>query len=167
MPVLTPMPNAIVDTAASVHFVSMLDRLLPINVGGPLNLLRLAADTRPKALHLSSSYAVFNEASYQGVSVVMEDPLIGDGVGFRNSYPASKWIAERVTDLARERGFNITTHRLGVLWGDARTGRSKPDDREGMRHSARAHAASRQAGDILSRFSACVIDGVDEVQKAA
>jgi thioester reductase-like protein len=59
---------------------------------------------------------------------VAEAPLIGNGAGFRVGYPMSKWIAERVTDLARERGWRIATHRLGLLWGDARTGRSKPDD---------------------------------------
>jgi thioester reductase-like protein len=99
-----------------------------VNVGGALNLMRLAGDTRPKPLHLASSYSVFNEASYGGVPRVREEPLIGDGAGFRVGYPMSKWIAERVTDLARERGWSVTTHRLGLLWGDARTGRSKPDD---------------------------------------
>lgn len=120
--------DVIVDTAASVSFLSPLSQLLPVNVGGVVNLLRLAADTRPKPLHLSSSYSVFNAASYRGVARVTEDPLVGDGVGLRSGYPASKWIAERVGDLARARGFNVTTHRLGLLWGDARTGRSKADD---------------------------------------
>lgn len=120
--------DAIVDAAANVNFLSPLDHLLPINVGGPLNLLRLAGATRPKPLHLSSSYSVFNEASYKGVTKVLEEPLVGEGQGFRGAYPASKWVAERVGDLARDRGWNVTTHRIGYLWGDARTGRSKPSD---------------------------------------
>ena len=120
--------DVIVHAAANVNFMPPLDRLWPVNVGGVLNLLRLAGDTRRKPLHLASSYSVFNEASYAGVPGVAEEPLVGDGAGFRVGYPMSKWIAERVTDLARERGWTIATHRLGLLWGDARTGRSKADD---------------------------------------
>jgi thioester reductase-like protein len=120
--------DAIVDAAANVNFLAPLDRLMPINVGGPLNLLRLAAATRPKPVHLSSSYSVFNEAAYQGVTHVPEDALIGEGEGFNGGYPASKWIAERVGDAARARGWNVTIHRLGYLWGDTRSGERKPDD---------------------------------------
>jgi thioester reductase-like protein len=120
--------DAIVHTAADVNFMRSLDQLLAVNVGGAVNLLRLAGHARPKPVHLASSYSVFNEASYNGVAQVTEESLVGDGVGFRHAYPMSKWIAERVTDLARPRGWNITTHRLGLLWGDARTGRAKADD---------------------------------------
>jgi thioester reductase-like protein len=138
--------DAIVDAAASVNFLSPLYDLLPVNVGGPLNLLRLSAAARPKPLHLSSSYSVFNEASYRGVTNVTEDPLVGDGQGFRRGYPASKWIAERVGDLARDRGWNVTMHRLGYLWGDARTGRSKPND--ALTLNVRACLAIGKAQDV-------------------
>lgn len=120
--------DVIVHSAANVNFMPSLDQIWPANVGGVLHLLRLAAHTRPKAVHLASSYSVFNEASYAGVTRVMEEPLVGDGVGFRVGYPQSKWVAERVTDLACDRGWQVATHRFGLLWGDARTGRSKADD---------------------------------------
>ncbi len=92
-----------VDAAASVSFLAPLSGLLAINVGGPLNLLRLAAAVRPKPVHLSSSSSVFNAAAYTGAATAFEDPLVGDGEGFRGGYPASKWIAERLSDLARAR----------------------------------------------------------------
>jgi thioester reductase-like protein len=88
-----------------------------------------------------------SEASnIRGVTRVTEEPLIGEGVGFRMGYPASKWIAERVTDLARDRGWSVTTHRLGLLWGDARTGRSKADDVVTL--NVRACLAMGQAQDV-------------------
>jgi thioester reductase-like protein len=120
--------DVIVHTAANVTFMPSFDQVWPANVGGVLNLLRLAGHTRPKPLHLASSYSVFNELSYRGVQRVLEEPLIGDGRGFQRGYPASKWVAERITDRASERGWCVTTHRLGLLWGDTRTGRSKVDD---------------------------------------
>src|SRR5262245_59125927 len=79
--------GVIVHAAANVSFMPTLEQLWPVNVGGALNLLRLAGHTRPKALHLASSYSVFNEASYIGVRHVKEDALIGDGTGFRVGYP--------------------------------------------------------------------------------
>lgn len=138
--------DVIVHAAANVNFLPTLDGLLPVNVGGAVNLLRLAGHTRLKPLHLASSYSVFNEASYTGVPRVTEEPLVGDGAGFRRGYPMSKWIAERVTDLARERGWSVITHRLGLLWGDARTGRSKADD--ALTLSVRACLAIGQAQDL-------------------
>jgi len=138
--------DAIVDAAANVNFITPLDRLLPVNVGGPLNLLRLAAAIRPKPVHLSSSYSVFNEASYKGVTHVAEDALVGEGEGFNGGYPASKWIAERVSDAARARGWNVTTHRLGYLWGDTRSGQSKPDDAVTL--NVRACLAMGKAQDV-------------------
>lgn len=138
--------DVIVDAAASVNFIRPLDHLLPTNVGGPINLLRLAAEVRPKALHLSSSYSVFNASAYDDAAFVGEDPLIGDGAGFRGGYPASKWIAERIGDLARARGWNVTIHRLGYLWGDTRTGRSKADDPVTL--NVRACIAMGMAQDI-------------------
>lgn len=138
--------DAIVDAAANVNFIKPLDQLLPINVGGPLNLLRLAAETRPKPVHLSSSYSVFNEAAYAGVTDVREEALVGEGEGFNGGYPASKWIAERVGDAARDRGWNVTIHRLGYLWGDTRSGQSKPDDVVTL--NVRACLAMGQAQDV-------------------
>jgi thioester reductase-like protein len=145
--------DVIVDAAASVNFLSPLNGLLPINVGGPINLLRLAGAVRPKPLHLSSSYSVFNEKAYAGVTTVSEDPLVGDGEGFRGGYPASKWIAERVSDLARERGWNVTTHRLGYLWGDTRTGRSKPDDALTLNVRACLMMGKAQDVDVLMHIT--------------
>jgi thioester reductase-like protein len=120
--------DVLIHAAADVNFMRSLDQLMPINIGGAVNLLRLAGHTRLKPLHLASSYSVFNETSYSGVGRVEEEPLVGHGGGFRHGYPMSKWLAERVTDLARERGWSVTTHRLGLLWGDARSGRAKADD---------------------------------------
>lgn len=148
--------DVIIHSAANVNFMPSIDHIWPANVGSVLHLLRLAGHTRPKPLHLASSYSVFNEASYAGVSRAMEEPLVGDGVGFRVGYPQSKWVAERVTDLARERGWRIATHRLGLLWGDARTGRSKTDDL--MTQVVRACLVIGQAQDLTFLMHVTPVD---------
>jgi thioester reductase-like protein len=148
--------DVIVHAAANVNFMPPLDQLWPANVGGALNLLRLAGHTRLKPFHLASSYSVFNEASYRGVLRVTEEPLVGDGEGFGRGYPMSKWVAERVTDLARDRGWSVATHRLGLLWGDARTGRSKADD--ALTLSVRACLALGRAYDSASLMHVTPVD---------
>lgn len=120
--------DAIVHAAANVSFLPAFEKLVPVNVAGTLALIRLAGAVRNKPLHLVSTYAVFNAAEYRGLAVATETPLAGAGTGFRRGYPASKWVSERLGDLARERGWSVTAYRAGLLWGDARTGRGKPDD---------------------------------------
>lgn len=120
--------DAIVHAAANVSFLPSFERLRPVNVDSIVTLLRFASSGRPKRLHQISTYAVFNAAEYRNATLAREQPLTGEGTGFRRGYPASKWAAERLGDLARERGWNVTVYRAGLLWGDLRTGRSKPDD---------------------------------------
>lgn len=120
--------TAIYHVAANVNFLPSYAELKPANVDGLREILRLAATARPKPLHTISSYSVFNAADYAGRTHVAEEPLAGDGAGFRRGYPASKWVAERVGDLARARGFDVTTYRAGLIWGDTRTGLCKSDE---------------------------------------
>lgn len=119
---------SIYHVAANVNFLPSYAELKPANVDGLRELLRLAATARSKPLHTVSSYSVFNAAHYADRTQVAEVPLEGDGTGFRRGYPASKWVAERIGDLARERGFDVTTYRAGLIWGDTRTGFCKSDE---------------------------------------
>ncbi len=120
--------DTIMHAAANVSFLPNFDRLRPVNVDSVTTLLRLAAAARPKRVHLVSTYAIFNAAEYNGTTLAREEPARGDGTGFRRGYPASKWAAERLGGLARDRGWNVTVHRAGLLWGDLQTGQSKSDD---------------------------------------
>lgn len=120
--------DTIYHTAANVSFLPTYEKLKGVNVGGLLAMLRLAACGRAKSIHHVSTYSVFNAADYNGHSTVYEEPLRGLGQGFRRGYPASKWVAERIGDLARQRGWSIASYRAGLLSGDTRLGRSKDDD---------------------------------------
>lgn len=120
--------DAIYHLAAGVSFGPDYAELHATNVAGLGELLRLAATGRAKPVHLVSSYSVGNERQFDGGGTVPEAPLTGRGAGFMHGYPASKWAAERYADLARARGFDIAIYRAGLIWGDTRTGRCKPDE---------------------------------------
>lgn len=113
--------------AADVNFLPTYEKLKPANVGGLIAMLRLAASGPAKPIHHVSTYSVFNAEDYQGCRVAREEALVGGGKGFRRGYPASKWVAERVGDLARQRGWSIASYRAGLLSGDQRHGRAKDD----------------------------------------
>lgn len=125
---LSQQVDTIYHTAANVSFLPTYEKLKGVNVGGLLAMLRLAACGRAKSIHHVSTYSVFNAADYSGSSTVYEEPLRGSGQGFRRGYPASKWVAERIGDLARQKGWAIASYRAGLLSGDTRLGRSKDDD---------------------------------------
>jgi thioester reductase-like protein len=114
--------------AADVNFLPNYDRIKTVNVDGTCQLIRLACEMRAKPLHAVSTYSVFNASNYAGLQRATEAPLTGEGAGFRRGYPASKWVAERLGDVARERGLNVTNYRAGLLSGDTRSGRFKDDD---------------------------------------
>lgn len=124
---LAEQTDSIYHVAADVNFLPTYEKLKAANVGGLIAMLRLAATGLPKSIHHVSTYSVFNASDYQGCKLAREEPLAGSGDGFRRGYPASKWVAERVGDMARQRGWSIASYRAGLLWGDQRHGRGKDD----------------------------------------
>ncbi|HXM54815.1 MAG TPA: thioester reductase domain-containing protein [Candidatus Dormibacteraeota bacterium] len=105
-------------------FVLPYQSLKPINVLGTLEILRLAGRTRVKPVHYVSSLAVFpghREVKHFD-EVVLTDP---DGVV--GGYPQSKWVADRLTTLAGERGLPVAVHRPGQITGARDTGACPPD----------------------------------------
>lgn len=119
--------DAIYHVGANVSLLPDYAKLKAVNVGGLLSMLRLAATGRNKPIHHVSSYSVLNASDYTGCRTALEEPLQGRGQGFRRGYPATKWVAERVGDLARERGWSVASYRAGLLTGDTRLGLAKDD----------------------------------------
>ncbi|NVO08913.1 MAG: amino acid adenylation domain-containing protein [Bacteroidales bacterium] len=94
------------------------------NVLGTIELLRFAMREKIKPIHYTSTLAVFSPISGSGSpnneysTIDNEKHLISDG------YASSKWVAEKIIHLAKERGFPINTNRLGLVTGDIMEGRS-------------------------------------------
>ncbi len=114
--------DTIYHLAASVSFMSTYEQVMPINVNALQQLLRLACVHHTKAVHYSSTYAVFNSQAYSLARTVYETELTGSGAGFGRGYDLSKWVAEKMCYEAKSRGIPVTVYRTGFISGDTRTG---------------------------------------------
>ncbi len=119
--------EAIYHGGAWVNFTYPYAALKAANVLGTEEALRLAATGRPKPLHFISSIAVFAPGAFVD-GVGWEDAPLASPEGLFGGYPQSKWVAEKLVGLARERGVRATVHRPGLIAGDSRSGIGNPRD---------------------------------------
>lgn len=108
--------------AASVSFMPGYQQLKAINVTALQQILRLACQHHTKAVHYTSTYAVFNSDSYRLAETVYETELAGGSAGFIRGYDRSKWVAEKICRIAKDRGIPVTIYRAGFISGDSYLG---------------------------------------------
>ncbi|GGK49705.1 hypothetical protein GCM10011591_21490 [Nocardia camponoti] len=109
--------DAIYHNGAQVNHIEPYSRMRAANVGGTIEVMRLATTTKLKVLHYVSTRSVAgNRLGEDGVPV--------GKVG----YPLSKWVAEQLVSTGIERGIPTTIYRLGLVTGDSRTGAAPVDD---------------------------------------
>jgi thioester reductase-like protein len=116
---------AIYHSGAWVNFTYPYRSLQPANVLGTAEALRLATLGRAKPLHFISTLAVFGAL---GEGIGREDTELAETEGLEGGYPQSKWVAEKLVALGRERGVPVTVHRPGSIAGDSRRGAGNPRD---------------------------------------
>lgn len=99
----------------------------PANIGGTVELLRLAGRERPKRLnHVSTTSVLWSRSNAR--RHVDEDSRLTDPDGLPGGYVETKWAAEHLTRSARDRGLDVRCFRTGALGGDSRSGVSNPVD---------------------------------------
>jgi amino acid adenylation domain-containing protein/thioester reductase-like protein len=119
--------GAVYHAAAHINFVVPYASVRPTNVVGFTRVLEFAtAPDRPLPVHYASTIAVFAPGSGPGPITESDAPTRHEGLGI--GYTQSKWVAERIAALARERGVPITVYRIGRISGDSTTGACQPDD---------------------------------------
>lgn len=104
---------------ASVSFMPGYQQLKAINVTALQQILRLACEHHTKAVHYTSTYAVFNSDAYRLAETVYETELAGTSTGFIRGYDRTKWVAEKICRLAKDRGIPVTIYRAGFISGDS------------------------------------------------
>ncbi|MBO4208787.1 type I polyketide synthase, partial [Micromonospora echinofusca] len=120
--------DAIYHCGAWVNFVRPYRSLKATNVRGTEEILRLAGQGRPTPVHHISTLAVLAGAVAGGAGQVHEDDPLPPPVGHDTAYSQSKWVAEGLVDLARERGLPVSVYRAGAVLGDSRTGATNRED---------------------------------------
>ena len=124
---LSESVDAIYHAGADVNWVSHYDSLRAANVGGTLEVLRLACSGRPKRLVFVSSLSVCY--AVDGPPIVNErSDMIRHAAALPLGYAQSKCVAETLVREAAARGLQATIVRPALISGDARSGASSGGD---------------------------------------
>ncbi|MBO9998150.1 MAG: amino acid adenylation domain-containing protein [Cyanobacteria bacterium SID2] len=114
--------DVIYHNGALVNSIYPYSALKSINVLGTQEVLRLASQTKLKAVHFVSSLSVVYSPDYLDRSVVMEADGFDRWRGLFNGYAQSKWVAEKIAQIARSRGIPVCIYRPGVISGHSQAG---------------------------------------------
>ncbi|MFC8228911.1 amino acid adenylation domain-containing protein [Streptomyces sp. NPDC057287] len=118
----------VLHNGAHVNFAAGYDDLRAPNVAGTEELLRLLADSASPGMHYVSTTSVYAPVGGSGNLTVTESSPTGPASGLPDGYAQSKWVAEGLVGLARERGLPVTVHRPGRISGDTVTGACQDRD---------------------------------------
>ncbi|GGU80084.1 hypothetical protein GCM10010275_13480 [Streptomyces litmocidini] len=116
----------VLHNGASVNFAAGYGDLRAANVSGTEELLRLLADSDAPGLHYVSTTSVYAPAG--APATVTESTPTGPADRLPDGYARSKWVAEGLVGLARERGLPVTVHRPARISGDTATGACQDRD---------------------------------------
>ncbi|WP_446039092.1 amino acid adenylation domain-containing protein [Streptomyces sp. SID1121] len=118
----------VVHNGARVNFAAPYGDLRAPNVGGTEELLRLLADSASPGMHYISTTSVYAPAPGPEPLTITESTPTGPASSLPDGYARSKWVAEGLVGLARERGLPVTVYRPGRISGDTTTGACQDRD---------------------------------------
>jgi thioester reductase-like protein len=120
--------DAIYHCAATVNSLYSYDILKNVNVDGTRTIVRLACTASTKPLHFVSTISVF-PVNHRGWPEPRADKDIGNAwPHLQTGYARSKWVAESIVALARDRGLPVTIYRPSLISGSTTTGLLNPAD---------------------------------------
>ncbi|WP_432048367.1 type I polyketide synthase [Streptomyces asiaticus] len=119
--------DVVYHAGATVHWLHPYPALRAANVRGTEEILRLAARHRTVPVHHVSTVGVFNGPVTEGVPLKVTDPT-GPAETLPSGYLQSKWVAEQLIGLARDRGLPVSVYRVDVISGDQRNGACQTRD---------------------------------------
>ncbi|CDM69395.1 hypothetical protein CM240_2252 [Clostridium bornimense] len=125
--ILTETIDTVYHNGALLNFIYPYERLKNTNVGGTIKTLEFACTGKPKYYNYVSSYSVFDNPSHFG-KVAMEDDPLDSCIGYYLSYSETKWVCEKIVNLAREAGLRAAIYRPGEITGANDTGIWKLSD---------------------------------------
>jgi amino acid adenylation domain-containing protein/thioester reductase-like protein/FkbM family methyltransferase len=120
--------DSIYHNGALVNHVYPYPLLKAANVRGTEEVLRLASQIKIKPVHFVSTASVFSSDEYFKLGVVQENDPLEHCQGLVGGYTQSKWVAEKIIMMARDRGLPCNIYRLGRVTWHSQTGVWNPND---------------------------------------
>jgi thioester reductase-like protein len=147
--------DVIYHNGAWVNFTYPYSQLKAANVSGTQEVLRLAVQSKLKPVHFISTIGVVGAADRQ-LETVQEDTPIDRSEQIESGYTQSKWVAEKIVTLGRDRGIPVSIYRPGRISGHSQTGVCNPDD-----HTFRMIRGCIQLGSVPQDNSMVNLTPVD------
>ncbi|MBL8165057.1 MAG: thioester reductase domain-containing protein [Anaerolineae bacterium] len=148
--------DVIYHCGSKLSYVAPYEFLKAANVGGTVEVLRLATRGKAKPVHYVSSLGIL--LAYSELVGGQEEDELDAGKCPEIGYFQTKYVAEKVVRNARDRGIPVTIHRIGLIVGDSQTGVCNSDD-----FVARILLGSIQAGfapDVTNAMDMTPVDFV-------
>jgi amino acid adenylation domain-containing protein/thioester reductase-like protein len=120
--------DLIYHNGAWVHHAMPYSTLKAANVLGTKEVLRLASTEKIKPVHYISTISVFSGVNNSNNQLISETSKIDDFDAPEGGYVQTKWVADKLVNLARDRGLPVTIYRPGGISGDSKTGVFNPND---------------------------------------
>ncbi|BAT56666.1 amino acid adenylation domain-containing protein (plasmid) [Nostoc sp. NIES-3756] len=112
--------DAIYHNGGLVNLLYPYSALKAANVLGTQEVLRLATQTKLKWVHFVSTIGVFSPPAYPEVPVILEQEA--ERTQGLYGYTQSKWVAEKLINIAHERGIPTAIYRPTWIEGHSQTG---------------------------------------------
>jgi thioester reductase-like protein len=119
--------DAIYHSAAQVNWITSYTQLKPANVLGTQDVIRLSSRANIP-LHFVSSLSVFPLTGSGDSNVFDEQASLDHGGVLYGGYTQSKWVAEKIALIARDRGLPVAIYRPGLITGHSQSGAWNTDD---------------------------------------
>ena len=113
--------DIIYHNGAWVHHTLPYSLLKATNVLGTQEVLRLACQGI-KPVHFISTISVFAATAPQKTQIIREQEPLDPNRSPIGGYAQSKWVAEKLVTIARDRGLPVSIYRLGAVAGHSQTG---------------------------------------------
>jgi amino acid adenylation domain-containing protein/thioester reductase-like protein len=149
--------SAIYHVGASVNLILPYSSIRGTNVTGTHEILRLAAAGGGIPVHHVSTASVF-PMEERGGAPHAESELPADPPPAEIAYNQSKWVAEGLVELARERGVPVAVYRPGRITGDTVGGAWRTDDM--ICRLIRSFAVTGTAPDVDLRTDMQAVDAL-------
>lgn len=114
---LTDEVEIVYHNGALLNFMFPYEYLKKANVVGTVECLRFACENKPKYFSYISSFSVYDNPSHFRKTACEDDPL-KSAEGYFLGYSQTKWVSEKLTGIAKERGLKTIIFRPGDITGE-------------------------------------------------
>ena len=152
--------DVIYHNGALVNFTYPYQSLKAPNVLGTQEILRLACQVKVKPVHFISTIGVIKPRN-SDTKFIRENDSLDDSQISSSGYTQSKWVAEKLVMIARERGLPVCIYRPGRISGHSQTGVCNTGD-----HTYRMIKGCIQLGSVPNQDVKLNLSPCDYVSKA-